>query len=83
MAAGNEEAPLLTNDQRTEYENRKKLEKISRYKCCVIRIKFKDNYILQGMFKPTENIMDVITFIKGFLKDPQKTFYLCKYLNYY
>lgn len=81
MAAGNEDQPLLTSDQRKEFEERKKLEKIARYQCCVIRIKFNDNYILQGMFKPTESIMDVITFIKGFLKEPEKSFYLCRFLN--
>lgn len=81
IATGNEEAPMLTNDQRKEHENRKKMEKISRYQCCVIRVKFNDNYILQGMFKPTESIKDVIQFIKGFLNEPEKPFYVCKFVK--
>uniref|UniRef100_A0A1A9WAS4 UBX domain-containing protein n=1 Tax=Glossina brevipalpis TaxID=37001 RepID=A0A1A9WAS4_9MUSC len=76
IAAGNEDAPLLTEKLRELRDNRTMLNKISQYKNCVIRIKFPDRCVLQGMFKPIDKISDVIEFVRKFLRKPAKSFYL-------
>lgn len=81
VAAGNSEAPLLTEKLREIEDNNTMLRKIAQYKNCVIRIQFPSRYVLQGMFKPIDKISDVNEFIKNFLENPNKSFYLCKY-NY-
>lgn len=80
IAAGNEDAPLLTEKLRELEENNTMLRKIAQYKNCVIRIQFPDRYVLQGMFKPIDKIIDVKEFTKTYLDKPEKPFYLCKFL---
>lgn len=81
IAAGNEDAPLLTEKLRELEENNTMLRKIAQYKNCVIRIQFPDRHVLQGMFKPIDAVSDVIEFIKTYLDNPEKPFYLCKYVS--
>uniref|UniRef100_A0A1A9Z1Z0 UBX domain-containing protein n=1 Tax=Glossina pallidipes TaxID=7398 RepID=A0A1A9Z1Z0_GLOPL len=76
IAAGNEDAPLVTERLRELRENRTMLNKMSQYKNCVIRIKFPDRCVLQGMFKPIDKISDVIEFVRMFLRKPAIPFYL-------
>ncbi|KAM7347378.1 tether containing UBX domain for GLUT4 [Cochliomyia hominivorax] len=76
IAAGNEDAPLLTEKLRELEENNTMLRKIAQYKNCVIRIQFPDRYVLQGMFKPIDKISDVVEFTQAYLENPEKPFYL-------
>lgn len=79
IAAGNEDAPLVTERLRELRDNRTMLNKMSQYKNCVIRIKFPDRCVLQGMFKPIDKISDIIEFVRTFLRKPAIPFYLCTY----
>jgi len=75
-ANGNEEMPLLTAKLRELEESKKILRKLEQYKHCVIRIQFPDRLVLQGVFRPTESITDVHSFIKQYLKNPEIDFHL-------
>ncbi|XP_046801558.1 tether containing UBX domain for GLUT4 isoform X1 [Lucilia cuprina] len=76
IAAGNEDAPLLTEKLRELDDNNTMLRKIAQYKNCVIRIQFPDRHVLQGMFKPIDKISDVKEFTRTYLENGEKPFYL-------
>lgn len=68
----NKEEILKTSHMRKkEY-----LKKISRFKKCLIRIKFPDNYSIQGTFYPQETTEHVMNFVRENLVDPNIDFYL-------
>lgn len=68
----NKEEILKTSHmRRKEY-----LMRISKYKKCFIRIKFPDNYSIQGTFYPQETTEHVINFVKENIIDPTIDFYL-------
>lgn len=79
IAAGDEDAPLLTEKLRELESSNTMLKKISQYKNCAIRIQFPDRHVLQGMFKPIDRMSDVMEFTKQFLIKPEQPCFLCTY----
>lgn len=71
-----DEAPLLTNAQKSLDESKRILNQIHKYRRVVIRIQFPDRTVLQGTFLPLETISTVMDFVRGHLQDPQTQFYL-------
>ncbi|KAL1140337.1 hypothetical protein AAG570_000269 [Ranatra chinensis] len=71
-----EQQPLMTQAMRQQMAEDRFHKKISMYKRCIIRILFPGQIVLQGVFEPTEMISDVITFVRGFLQNPNLQFYL-------
>ncbi|XP_067641326.1 tether containing UBX domain for GLUT4 [Eurosta solidaginis] len=71
---GDEDAPLLTERLRQLESEKTKLNKISQYKTCVIRIQFPDRLVLQGVFKPIDKIVDVANFVRKFLHNENAKF---------
>lgn len=69
-------APLMTSALRKLEESKKLLRQLSRYKRAIIRIQFPDRTVLQGTFKPTETVNDVIKFTTEYLEDKVAQFYL-------
>ncbi|KAL3875966.1 hypothetical protein ACJMK2_033860 [Sinanodonta woodiana] len=50
--------------------------KYSKYTKVVIRLQFPDRLVLQGVFKPTETIFALQTFVKDHLEEKSEPFYL-------
>lgn len=71
-----EEAPLVTNAQRSLEESKRVLSQLNQYRQTVIRIYFPDRTVLQGTFLPLETISTVMNFIQGHLENPEIEFYL-------
>lgn len=76
-----EEAQLETSASRARKQSMQLERTISIYPHCVVRILFPNRFALQGVFKSTESVLDVIQFVKTFLETPALDFYLCKYSN--
>ncbi|KAI0979559.1 hypothetical protein GJ496_000596 [Pomphorhynchus laevis] len=56
---------------------REKLKEQSRaYNFCFVRVKFPDGLLLQGTFRATENVSDIVSFVKGSLINDNHTFTL-------
>ena len=73
-----ENAPLILGKQRQLKQSKRHM---NQYKRTIIRIRFPDLTVLQGIFKPSETIKNVHLFIKKYLNDPEAPFYLCKYYS--
>ncbi|XP_055617344.1 tether containing UBX domain for GLUT4 [Toxorhynchites rutilus septentrionalis] len=71
-----EDTPLLTSEQRQLVDNRRERDNLARYENTVIRVQFPDRYVLQGKFKASERIADVITFVRNYLDDQSLDFHL-------
>ncbi|XP_053697710.1 tether containing UBX domain for GLUT4 [Sabethes cyaneus] len=71
-----EDAPLLTSQYRQLEEEKRILSQLGRYKTTVVRVQFRDRYVLQGIFKPHESIANVMTFVRNYLSDPTIEFHL-------
>lgn len=69
----NKEEPMLKTK---EMRKRERLNRLAKYKKCLIRIKFPDEYTLEGIFYPQEKTCHVEEFIKQHLKDDTIQFYL-------
>lgn len=78
LCAELEDAPLMTSAQKELEENKKKLMLLNQHKKTVIRIKFPDRTVLQGIFSPLEKVAAVEKFVAGYLEDPSLSFYLCE-----
>ncbi|XP_055911414.1 tether containing UBX domain for GLUT4 [Eupeodes corollae] len=76
ITEGNDDAPLVTAKMREIEENSSLLRKIAQYKQCIIRIQFPDRNVLQGIFKPTDKIEDVISFVRKFITNEDLDFHL-------
>jgi hypothetical protein len=74
-----EEAPLVTNAQRSLEESKQMLSRLHQYRQTVIRIHFPDHTVLQGTFSPLETISAVMNFVQGHLESPEIEFHLCEY----
>lgn len=59
----NEEAPLMTKQMRELEQDRKAMK----YSQIVIRIAFKSRLVLQGFFRPKENLSSVYDFVRDML----------------
>ena len=73
-----ENFPLLTTAQRRLEESRDKLYRLRKYKQSIIRIRFPNQFVLQALFAPVENVQTVKDFIKTYLEQPDSDFTLCK-----
>lgn len=73
-----DDAPLLTAQLRQLEEDKRILNQLGKYKHSVIRIQFPDRHVLQGSFSPIDKIIDVINFVRNYLKDSSLDFHLCK-----
>jgi tether containing UBX domain for GLUT4 len=73
-----EEAPLVTNAQRSVEESKRVLSQLNRYHQTVIRIHFPDHTVLQGTFLPLETVSTVMNFVQGHLEHPETEFHLCE-----
>lgn len=54
------------------------LNLLYKYKKCIIRVHFPNRLVLQSVFKTTETVSDIITFIQKYLVNESLDFYLCK-----
>lgn len=70
---------MMTSEQRQVIESNREKENAIRFNNAVIRVRFSDRYVLQGIFERNEKIDDVITFVRGYLKDPSLNFHLCEF----
>lgn len=73
---GTSNAPLMTSALRNLEESKKQLRQLNKYKKAIIRVQFPDRTVLQGTFKPTETIKDVIEFVREYLDDTSIPVYL-------
>lgn len=69
-----EDAPFLTNTLRQLNEEKRKLSQLKKYHYTIIRIQFPDQFVLQGLFKPTETVQAIKDFIKTYLIDANSDF---------
>ncbi|XP_078035567.1 tether containing UBX domain for GLUT4 [Augochlora pura] len=69
-----EEAPLLTNDQREANHEKVMSTKLNKYCQTLIRVQFPDQFVLQGIFQPTETVQMIHDFIQKYLDDPISDF---------
>ncbi|XP_055842826.1 tether containing UBX domain for GLUT4 [Episyrphus balteatus] len=76
ITEGNDDAPLLTAKMREIEENSSLLRKLAQYKQCIIRVQFPDRNVLQGVFKPTDKVEDVVSFVRPFLTNEDLDFHL-------
>ncbi|CAG9771038.1 unnamed protein product [Ceutorhynchus assimilis] len=67
---------LKTSQLRTLEESKKQLRNLNKYKRAIIRVQFPDRTVVQGTFKPTETVRDVLDFVKGYLEDQNIDFYI-------
>ncbi|KAH8258163.1 hypothetical protein KR038_007196 [Drosophila bunnanda] len=75
-SSGDDDAPLLTAKLRELERQKTMLAKLNQYKDCVLRIQFPDRFVLQGMFKPHEQLAKVEEFVRQFLAQPGEQFHL-------
>ncbi|CAG9818454.1 unnamed protein product [Phaedon cochleariae] len=68
--------PLMTSALRNLENSKNQLRQLNRYKKAVVRVQFPDRAVLQGTFKPTETVKDVVEFVRGFLQDTSTEFYV-------
>ncbi|XP_058793588.1 tether containing UBX domain for GLUT4 isoform X2 [Phymastichus coffea] len=71
-----EETPLLTEAQRELEKNKGRLHRLYKYQETIIRIQFPNQLILQGRFRPLENIQAVKDFVRKYLENPESDFTL-------
>lgn len=74
---GTNEDQLLTAKMRAIQLKQHEKDKFANYKRTIIRIKFPDRIVLQGVFKSTEPIADVFAFVRHYLAQ-DFAFHLCK-----
>lgn len=79
-AKGSSEQPLLTTQLRDMEKEQEQLNRLNRYKNCIIRIHFPNRYVLQGIFSPYDTIETVMNFIRPYLLESIGAFYLCKWI---
>ncbi|KAH8338491.1 hypothetical protein KR059_006939 [Drosophila kikkawai] len=75
-STGDDDAPLLTAKLRELERQKTMLAKLNQYKDCVLRIQFPDRFVLQGIFKPHEQLAKVEEFVRQFLAQPGEQFHL-------
>ncbi|KAH8232494.1 hypothetical protein KR032_008251 [Drosophila birchii] len=75
-SSGDDDAPLLTAKLRELERQKTMLAKLNQYKDCVLRIQFPDRFVLQGIFKPHEQLAKVEEFVRQFLAEPGEQFHL-------
>lgn len=76
-------APLMTSKMREMEHDNQTMLKLNRYRTTVIRIQFADRLVLQGIFLPSDSIQQVKDFVRGFLKDSNIEFHLCKEIQFF
>lgn len=69
-----EEAPLLTNVQRQTDHEKRTQNQLNKYRRTIIRVYFPDQFVLQGLFQPTETVKTVKDFIGKYLQDANSDF---------
>jgi len=69
-SSSSEDAPLLTQSMRAA----KNLEKAFQYKLVVIRVQFPGRIVLQGVFRPLEQVKAVKDFVKEHLTNSDEKF---------
>lgn len=67
---------LKTSQLRSFEESKKQLRQLNKYKKTIIRVQFPDRTVIQGTFKPTETVQDVLDFIRDYLEDASLDFYI-------
>ncbi|KAL1517772.1 hypothetical protein ABEB36_001495 [Hypothenemus hampei] len=67
---------LRTSQLRSLEESKNQLRQLNRYKRAIIRVQFPDRIVVQGTFKPTETVQDIINFIRTYLEDESMDFYI-------
>ncbi|XP_076272793.1 tether containing UBX domain for GLUT4 [Rhynchophorus ferrugineus] len=67
---------LKTSQLRSLEESKKQLRQLNKYKKTIIRVQFPDRTVIQGTFKPTETVKDVLDFLKGYIEDQNLDFYI-------
>lgn len=75
-----ENGQLMTSAMRELEESKRQLSRLNTYRNAIIRVQFPDRTVLQGTFKPSEDIAAVIDFIRSYLEDESINFYICKYI---
>lgn len=73
-----EDAPFLTEAQRQLDRDKRILDQLNRYRHTVIRVQFPDQFVLQALFKPLENVQTVKDFIKNYLDESDCEFTICE-----
>lgn len=75
--------PKSTNARASEEQmktqamrDKERLQKLSRFKKCIIRFRFPDRIELQGNFYPQESLVHLEAFVREHLADPTLRFYL-------
>ncbi|XP_050295468.1 tether containing UBX domain for GLUT4 isoform X2 [Anthonomus grandis grandis] len=71
-----ENQALRTSHLRNLEESKKQLRQLNKYKRAIIRVQFPDRTVIQGTFKPTETVGDIVNFIRTYLDDESLDFYL-------
>uniref|UniRef100_A0A1Q3F448 Putative tug ubiquitin-like domain protein n=1 Tax=Culex tarsalis TaxID=7177 RepID=A0A1Q3F448_CULTA len=71
-----DEAPLMTSELRQLEDSKRVLNDLARFRVTVIRIRFPDRHVLQGIFKLHETVADVRAFVASFLEEPNLNFHL-------
>ncbi|XP_065213616.1 tether containing UBX domain for GLUT4 [Planococcus citri] len=71
-----EEASLETSSIRARKKSLQLERTLTLYPHCVIRIIFPNRIVLQGVFKSSETVLEVVKFAKNFLETPSLDFYL-------
>lgn len=73
-----ENTQLTTSAYKNLEEQKKQLRLLNRYNQAIIRIHFPDRTVLQGVFKPSDTVADIVNFVRQYLEEPSMDFYLCK-----
>lgn len=75
-----ENGNLMTSAMRELEDSKKQMRHLNKYKQSVIRVQFPDRAVLQGIFKPTETVKDVLNFVREYLSDESLNIHLCNFL---
>ncbi|KAH1008869.1 hypothetical protein HUJ05_009372 [Dendroctonus ponderosae] len=71
-----ENQELKTSRLRGLDEAKKQLRSLNKYKKAIIRVQFPNRTVVQGIFKPTETVQDVVEFVRSYLEDQTVDFYV-------
>ncbi|XP_050425420.1 tether containing UBX domain for GLUT4 [Adelges cooleyi] len=71
-----EDGQLCTNAMRVLQKTQNQLNLLYQYKKCIVRVHFPNRLVLQSVFKSTENVSDVISFLRKYLVDGSMEFHL-------
>jgi tether containing UBX domain for GLUT4 len=73
-----ENQPLLTSSLRKTDQELMEEQVVNKYPVTVVRIRFPDRFVLQGVFPTADYVSSVMAFVQRHLQDPGLNFYLFK-----